>query len=70
VGPRNHVLFGGPNPPWEGLILRWERGAPLSAIGTLVICAKTAVPIQDAIWVVGLDGPKELWVRWWSSSAE
>jgi len=29
VGPRNHVLDGGPDPPWEGAILRKERGAPL-----------------------------------------
>jgi len=25
-GPRNHVLDGGPDPPWEGAILR-EKGA-------------------------------------------
>ena len=28
VGPRNHVLDRGPDPPWEGAILR-GRGAPL-----------------------------------------
>jgi len=27
VGPRNHVLDGGPDPPWEGAILR-GKGAP------------------------------------------
>jgi len=29
VGPRNHVLDGGPDPPWEWAILRWEMGVPL-----------------------------------------
>ena len=29
VGPRNHVLDGGPDPPWEGAILKGERGKPL-----------------------------------------
>jgi len=29
VGSGNHVLDGGPDPPWEGAILRGERGVPL-----------------------------------------
>jgi len=30
VGPRNHVLDGGPDTPWEGVIyFEGERGAPL-----------------------------------------
>jgi len=29
VGPGNHVLDGGPDPPWKGAILRGERGVPL-----------------------------------------
>ena len=29
VGQRNHVLDGSPDPPWEGAILRGERGIPL-----------------------------------------
>jgi len=28
VGPRNHVLDGGPDSPWEKVILRSERGVP------------------------------------------
>jgi len=28
VGQRNHVLDGGPDPPWEGAIFR-GRGIPL-----------------------------------------
>jgi len=30
VGPGNHVLDGGPDPSWEGAILRGRRGVPLS----------------------------------------
>jgi len=29
VSPGNQVLDGGPDPPWEGAILRGERGVPL-----------------------------------------
>jgi len=29
VGPRDHVLDGGLDPPLEGTILRGERGVPL-----------------------------------------
>ena len=29
LGPRNHVLDRGPDPPWKGPILRGERGVPL-----------------------------------------
>jgi len=29
VGPGNHALVGGPDPPCEGAILRGERGVPL-----------------------------------------
>ena len=28
VGPHNHVLDGGPEPPREGAILGWGRGLP------------------------------------------
>jgi len=29
VGPGNHVLDEGPDPPWEGAILKAEMGVPL-----------------------------------------
>jgi len=29
VGPGDHVLDGGPHPPWEGAVLRGGRGVPL-----------------------------------------
>jgi len=38
VGPGNHVLDGGPGPPWEWAILRGERGVKYRDI--VVICAK------------------------------
>ena len=28
-GPSNHVLDGGPDPPWEGAILGWRMGHPI-----------------------------------------
>jgi len=33
VSPRNHALDGGPDPPWEGAILR-GKGRPIVNIGT------------------------------------
>jgi len=45
VGPRNHVLDGGPHPPENGQF--WGRGRPIVKYGdTAVICAKTAEPIE------------------------
>jgi len=40
VGPRNHVLGGGPISPWEGAILRGE------VWHSAVSCAKMADPIE------------------------
>jgi len=57
VGPRNHVLDGVQIPPWEGAILRGERGLPLWSIGTL--CSHLCIngwTDWDAIWVVGYVG--------------
>jgi len=52
LGPRNHVLDGDPDIPWEGAILRGERGIPLYKGHSVVICAKTAEPIemQFGLW--------------------
>jgi len=51
VGPRNHILDGGPYPLSEGAILKGERGGPL--------CTD-----QDAIWSVDSGGPEEVCVIW------
>ena len=47
MGPRNHVLDGGPDPtPWEGAILgNGESHCKVCTFST-VICAKTAEPIK------------------------
>jgi len=46
VGSRNHVLDGGPDPPWEGALLG-ERGALCKVYGLFALnCAKTAEPIE------------------------
>ena len=45
MDPGNHVLDGGPDPPWEGAVLR-ENGRPsVKYRDTTVVCAKTAEPI-------------------------
>jgi len=47
VGPGNHVLDGGPDPPWEGAILRRGRASHCKVYRqSAVICAKTAEPIE------------------------
>jgi len=40
VGPRNHVLDGNPDAPYERVIFRRERSSSLSSKGTLccVLC--------------------------------
>jgi len=53
MGPRNHVLDRGPDLPWEGAVLKEERGGPFS-------CAKMA----EAVCVEDLGGPKEACIRW------
>jgi len=45
--PRNHVLDGGPDPPWEGAILRGKGASHCKVYGqSAVPCAKTAEPIE------------------------
>jgi len=38
VGPRNHVLDGGPDPPWEGDTFEGERAAHCKVWGLLSMC--------------------------------
>ena len=63
VGPRNHVLDGGPDPPWEGAILRVEDAGHCKAdYRGHALCAKlrkNGRSNRDAVWVVGSDTPKE-----------
>jgi len=51
MGPRNRVLHGGQDPPWEGAI--FGKGAPaVKHRDTAVTCAKIAEPIvvQCGLW--------------------
>jgi len=55
VGPGNHVLDGGPDPPWEGAILG-DKGRPIVKYSDTLQSSvqKTAQPIEM---------PFGLWVR-------
>jgi len=46
VGPGNHVLDGGLDPPWEGAILSGEGRPIVKYRDTAVIYAKMAEPIE------------------------
>jgi len=55
---------GGPDPLWEGAILRGKGRPIVKYRDTEVNCAKNSQTDRHAIWVVGSDGPKESCVRW------
>jgi len=70
VGPKNHVLDGGPDLPWEEAILRWKRAArckvqQLSAVS----CARTAEPIEIPFGFV-LRWAKETYIAWGCTLAQ
>ena len=55
MGPENHLLDGGPDPPWEGAILSGER----AVLGhSVVICAKMAEPIKIPFGLWARMGPR------------
>jgi len=58
VGPRNHVLHRGPDPPWEWAILR-GKGAPHCKVQghSVVICAKAVEPIEMPFGLWAQMGP-------------
>ena len=59
VGPGNHVLDGGPNPPWKGAILRAEGASHCKIYGhSAVISAKTAEPIEMPFGLWAGMGPR------------
>jgi len=67
VGPGNHVLDGGPDPPmgrgnFEG------KGASHCIVTLCSHLCKNDLTDQDTMWVVGGDGPKESYARWGSRS--
>jgi len=60
VCPRNDVLDGSPDPPWEGATLKGERAAHFKIQGhSAVSCAKTAEPIATPFWIWTLVGPRK-----------
>jgi len=64
MGTGNRVLDGGPDPPWEGAILRAGKKRPIVKYrDTLVICAKTAEPIEMPFGLWAQMGPRNR-VRW------
>jgi len=56
VDPKNHVLDGGPDPPWEGTVLR-GKGASHCKVGTTCgpLC-ENGWSDRDVVWVLGSDG--------------
>jgi len=70
VVPMNHVLDGGPDPPWEGAILRGWKGHPIVKYrDTLQSHVKTAEPIEMPFGLWARKGPRNR-VRWTSCGAE
>ena len=57
VGPGNHVLDGGPDPRWEGAMLR-EKGRPIVKYkDNLRSSVQKRLNRSRWVWVVGSDGP-------------
>jgi len=70
VGPGNHVLDGGPDPPWEGQIFGGEWASHCKVYGhSMVVCAKTAEPIGMPFGLRGKMGRRNR-VGWGSIGAE
>jgi len=61
------VLDIGPHPLWEGAILRGEGRTIVKYRDTVVICAKTAEPIEILFRIWTLVGPRKH-IRWGSRS--
>jgi len=60
VRPRNHVLHGGPDPSWEGAILRGGRAARCKVYRlSAVNCTKVAEPIEMPFGIWTRVGPKK-----------
>ena len=59
MGPTNHVLDAGPDPPLEGAIF-WETGAHSKVQGhSTATCAKNGWIDRHAVWIVISEWPKE-----------
>ena len=64
VGPRNHVLDGGPDSPWEGAIFRGKWHPIVKYRGHCAVpCVKTAALIEMPFGLWARMGPRNR-VRW------
>jgi len=67
VGPRNHVLHGGPDPQWEGAILRGKGASHCNVWGHyVVICAEQLNRLRCRMgcglgWAIGIMGVLRCW---------
>ena len=59
VGSLNHVLDGGPDPPMGRGNLDGEGRPIVKYRETCSHFCKDGITDQDAVWVMGSDGPKE-----------
>ena len=57
VGPRNHVLDGGPDPPWEGAILLGKGHPIVKYRDTLRSSVRKQLNRSRCRWFMGLVGP-------------
>jgi len=64
MGQRNHVLDGGPDPPWGGAIVGGKGRPILKYRDALPWTLQNGWIDRDAVWVVDLGGPMEPCVRW------
>jgi len=64
VDPRNHVLDGGPDPPWEGAILRGKGAPPIKYRDTLQSSVLKRPNRSRCHLVCGVGWPKESCVSW------
>jgi len=63
MGPRNHVLDGGPYPPWEDTIFG-RRSANCKVATFCCELCKNGFTDRDAVWHAELGEPKEPRRRW------
>ena len=60
MGPRNHVLYGGSDPPCKGVILRGKGVVDCKVYGlSAVSCAKTAEQMEMLFGLLCPLGPRK-----------
>jgi len=64
VGPGNHVLIGGSDPPMGRGNFEGEGRPIVTYRDTMRSSVQKRLNDTDAVWFVSSDGPKELCVRW------